>query len=390
MYAKSDVLQKAQKMLEELSFQNVISWNALIVGYAQQRQHRKLYVVHRRCEARTSLQIRGNGNPRSRAGKFRISAVSLLLVSVLTPLVFLAARLGNFSFSGDKDLSETLTNTGADDKNLYALQQIESLFPRDVLNVIRTNTDDSGPLSLNVIGRKDLSSSWVVEKPVKVSKAKGITSQANLTETESREKGSLSSSFSLASVRRETLDVHEVDERHIQEVVEIGKEGGEQSAREPSSTNNDTAIERLARLQTRLERKDKRVFELTQGSETAASRIVKEVSQRKKEVDDNVLNKYSIWRPEFDADSDTLVRLIRDQLIMARVYASLAHSHNMIDLQRELNMHIKESRRVLGEANLDVDLPRRSPSSIQLPKLQFFLVSYVFSNYVNILVITSW
>ncbi|KAI5074056.1 hypothetical protein GOP47_0012069 [Adiantum capillus-veneris] len=271
---------------------------------------------------------RGNGNPRSRAGKFRIPVVSLLLVSVVTPLVFLAARLGNFSSSGDKDLSGSLTNTGADDKNLNALQQIESLFSKDVLDVIRTNTDDSGPLSLNVIGRKDLSSSWVVEKPVKLSKAEENSSQ----------------------------------------VVELDKKEGEQSGREDSEqsfTNKGSAAERIARLQTRLERKDKRVFELTQGGEVAAPRIVKEVSQRKKEIDDNVLNKYSIWRPEFDVDSDALVRLMRDQLIMARVYASLAHSRNMIDLQRELNIRIKESHRVLGEANLDVDLPRSASEKIK-------------------------
>lgn len=309
---------------------------------------------------------RANGNPRSRAGKFRIPVVSLLLVSVVTPLVFLAVRLSNFTSSGGRDLSG-LTKIGVDDRKLNALQQIESLFSKDVLDVIRTNTDDSGPLSLNVIGRKDLSSSWVVDKPVKLSKPKVHTAWANLNETESEEKALVLSNLSLASVRSEALDVHE--ESHLQQVVEqIEKNEGEQSWRDGSehnSTDDDTAAERMARLQTRLERKDKRLSELTQSDQVAVASMVKEVTQRRKEIDDNVLNKYSIWRPEFDADSDTLVRLMRDQLIMARVYASLAHSRNMIDLQRELNVGIKESRRVLGEANLDAELPRSASAKIK-------------------------
>ncbi|KAI5081355.1 hypothetical protein GOP47_0004538 [Adiantum capillus-veneris] len=38
MYAKCGVLEKAQKVLEELPVRNVVSWSALIAGYAQQGQ----------------------------------------------------------------------------------------------------------------------------------------------------------------------------------------------------------------------------------------------------------------------------------------------------------------------------------------------------------------
>lgn len=309
---------------------------------------------------------RGNGNPRSRAGKFRVPVVSLLLVSVITPLVFLAARLGNFTSFGDKDLSGSVTNAGTVDTKLNALQQIESLFSKEVLDVIKTNTDDSGPLSLNVFGRNDLSSSWVVEKPAELRKAKADSIQENLNETESREEGSGLSNISLSSVRRGALDVHEDNSQQTMEHLD-NSEGDLSShgSSEQNSTNDEAASARTTRLQTILERKDKRVLELTRSNETAALALEKGALKRKKEIDDNVLNKYSIWRPEFDSDSDTLVRLIRDQLIMARVYASLAHSHNMIGLQRELNLRIKESRHVLGEANLDADLPRSASEKIK-------------------------
>ena len=38
MHAKCSVLSKTQEVLEELPTQNVISWNALLVGYGQQGQ----------------------------------------------------------------------------------------------------------------------------------------------------------------------------------------------------------------------------------------------------------------------------------------------------------------------------------------------------------------
>ena len=39
MYAKCGVLVKAQKLHEELRIRNVISWSALIAGYAEQGQY---------------------------------------------------------------------------------------------------------------------------------------------------------------------------------------------------------------------------------------------------------------------------------------------------------------------------------------------------------------
>lgn len=311
---------------------------------------------------------RGNGNPRSRAGKFRLPVVSLLLVSVITPLVFLAARLGNFTSSGSKEFSDGATPAWVDDAKLNALQQIESLFPKEVLDVIKSNTDDSGPLSLNVIGRKDLSSSWVVEKPTDVSRDKADTFQEHLNETENGGKDLRLSNSGILTARRGALDVHDDQETNTLETVEKPDEDQEVSSLlslEQNLTSGEAASARTTRWQMRIERKEKRVTELTQLAEAAALSSEREAVERKKEIDDNVLNKYSLWRQENDVESDSLVRLIRDQLIMARVYASLAHSHNLIELQHELNFRIKESRHVLGEANVDADLARSASEKIK-------------------------
>jgi len=85
--------------------------------------------------------------------------------------------------------------------------------------------------------------------------------------------------------------------------------------------------------------------------------------ERSKAVDSAVLGKYSIWRKENENEnSDTTVRLIRDQIIMARVYSALAKSKNKSGLFQELQTRIKESQRAVGEAAADADLHHRYES----------------------------
>ena len=110
-----------------------------------------------------------------------------------------------------------------------------------------------------------------------------------------------------------------------------------------------------------MERTVKRLRDLTQEDERRTSELDKILSDRSRNVNSgSVLSKYSIWRKDHDENSDSLVRLMRDQLIMARVYSSIAQSRKEPHLLNELRQRIKESQRTLGEANTDADLqPRR-------------------------------
>ena len=111
----------------------------------------------------------------------------------------------------------------------------------------------------------------------------------------------------------------------------------------------------------RMERTVKRLRDLTQEDDGTASKLDEVLTERSKSVNSgSVLSKYSIWRRDTDENSDSLVRLMRDQLIMARVYSSIAQSHKQPRLLNDLRQRIKESQRTLGEANTDADLqPRR-------------------------------
>lgn len=110
----------------------------------------------------------------------------------------------------------------------------------------------------------------------------------------------------------------------------------------------------------REKRREKRATDLVQQDDEALVRLENAAIERTKQVDSAILGKYSIWRRENDNEnSDSTVRLMRDQLIMARVYTVLAKSKNRLDLYQELLTRIKESHRALGEANTDADLHQR-------------------------------
>lgn len=101
-------------------------------------------------------------------------------------------------------------------------------------------------------------------------------------------------------------------------------------------------------------------MELVQQDDEALVKLENAAIEHSKAVDSAILGKYSIWRRDNENEnSDSTVRLMRDQIIMARVYMVIAKSKNRLDLYQELLTRIKESQRAVGEANADSDLHRR-------------------------------
>lgn len=101
-------------------------------------------------------------------------------------------------------------------------------------------------------------------------------------------------------------------------------------------------------------------MELLLQDDEALVKLENAAIERSKAVDSAVLGKYSIWRKENENEnSDTTVRLMRDQMIMARVYIALAKLNNKNDIYQEMQTRLKESQRTLGEATMDADLHHR-------------------------------
>ncbi|ONM07924.1 Polygalacturonate 4-alpha-galacturonosyltransferase [Zea mays] len=100
-------------------------------------------------------------------------------------------------------------------------------------------------------------------------------------------------------------------------------------------------------------------MEVVQQDDEALVKLENAGIERSKAVDSAVLGKYSIWRRENENEkADSRVRLMRDQMIMARIYSVLAKSRDKLDLYQELLARLKESQRSLGEATADAELPK--------------------------------
>ncbi|KAK6777407.1 hypothetical protein RDI58_024124 [Solanum bulbocastanum] len=122
----------------------------------------------------------------------------------------------------------------------------------------------------------------------------------------------------------------------------------------------------LARRQLGERRREKYATALVKQDDEVTVKLENAALERSKSVDSAVLGKYSIWRKENENENtDSKVHLMRDQMIMARVYISIATMKKKSRLAQELQKQLKESQRALGEAIYDADLTRSAHEKIK-------------------------
>lgn len=261
--------------------------------------------------------------------RFPVAAVLIFCLVVSPSFFFLVGRRIFYSSSTDQDkISTRSRDQDLDWRERLALQHVKSLLTREVMDVIKASTDDLGPLSLDSFRKSNLSASW---------KFAG------------RETPAENSALSLESNQRGEAIKHDTSRNKV-----------DASSAEDRSQIIDTPA-KVARRQLRGRRREKRAADLVKQDDEVTVKLENAAIERSKSVDSAVLGKYSIWRKENENDNaDSTVRLMRDQMIMARVYVSLATMKNKLDLARELQNQLKESQRALGEAIADSDLHHSS------------------------------
>ncbi|KAG2723313.1 hypothetical protein I3843_02G142400 [Carya illinoinensis] len=271
--------------------------------------------------------LSGAGIHRNKGGGSRFPLAILILFAVLVPLVFFFGRVLH-----PTDLDDLATDPGkqnVDWRERLALQHFKSLFTKEVIDVITASTSDMGPLSLDTFKKNNLSASWKV-----VGTDTSVVDSSEPSEAD-------------AVVGKETPKGNEENSSDDHAQL-IGK---------PAD---------LVRRQLREKRRIKRASELIQQDDEAIVKLENAAIERSKSVDSAVLGKYSIWRKENENEnSDSTVRLMRDQMIMARVYLSIAKMKNKVDLYQQLQARLKESQRALGEAATDADLHHSAPERMK-------------------------
>ncbi|KAF8028433.1 hypothetical protein BT93_E1139 [Corymbia citriodora subsp. variegata] len=265
---------------------------------------------------------------RSRSGGSRLTLVALVFFCVLSPLVFFFGRgLHAGSVHGDDNTSNGSGIENIDWRERMALQHLSSLFSKEVLDVITANIDDSNSLSLNSFRKSNMSASWKID----------------------------GSEASFENKPKKSAD--DMKQQTPKGTVTDSSDGQSQFTDSPT---------KLARRQLREKRRLKRAAELVQQDEEVTVKLENAAIERSKSVDSAVLGKYSIWRKENENENtDSTLRFMRDQMIMARVYLTIAKMKNKLDLYRELQTRIKESQRALGEASGDADLHHSAPERMK-------------------------
>ncbi|XP_004501287.1 probable galacturonosyltransferase 3 isoform X2 [Cicer arietinum] len=114
---------------------------------------------------------------------------------------------------------------------------------------------------------------------------------------------------------------------------------------------------KMKRRIMRLERRKARAAELIQKDKETDNHIVSAAIESSEGLDTTIKGKYSIWRREYEnPNSDSTLKLMRDQIIMAKAYTNIAKSKNKTVLYKALVQHSRDSQLAIGDANSDAEL----------------------------------
>ncbi|CAG7873471.1 unnamed protein product, partial [Brassica rapa] len=122
-----------------------------------------------------------------------------------------------------------------------------------------------------------------------------------------------------------------------------------------------TSPAKLKRQSLRQERRAQRTLELIQQDKESDKQMQEAAIHKSMTFENSLVGKYSIWRRDFESpNADAILKLMRDQIIMAKAYAHIAKSKNASNLYLFLMQQSRENQRVLGKATSDADLPSRA------------------------------
>ncbi|GMJ05564.1 galacturonosyltransferase 3 [Hibiscus trionum] len=226
------------------------------------------------------------------------------------------------------------------------------------IDIIATYSDASGTIRTSRVKMKDLSASWVLENPTNV---KGSQSQVI----------KLKESYKTTTPLEENVG-HSTDDDQLQEVeVENHRRPSWSPVKSKRRVNHPVPIVHLpisfmvqicdtmwGIQMLRQKRRELRTAELVRQDKEADKQMQATAAiESLKNMNIGVQGKYSIWRRDYEnPNSDSTLKLMRDQIIMAKVYANIAKSKNKTVLYNSLLEHLRESLYVIGDADSDAEL----------------------------------
>ncbi|PIN14774.1 Polygalacturonate 4-alpha-galacturonosyltransferase [Handroanthus impetiginosus] len=203
------------------------------------------------------------------------------------------------------------------------------------IDIIVTYTDPSGAVQVRSVRSRDLSASWVWKSPG--------------DENPDRSRSSL--------IVRDPSQPKFSSRNTGEDSSNDNQFGGEM----PHAQTSPMHPVKLKRQMLRRERRERRTADLIKQDREIDNQMQEVAIERARELDTTVKGKYGIWRKEYEnPNSDSTVKLMRDQIIMAKAYATIAKAKNEITLYDSLVKHSSESQLAIGEATTDAELHPRA------------------------------
>lgn len=236
---------------------------------------------------------------------------------IILQVLILALAVGSKEIEGS--LSGAHATVTRDPKEFVASENCKHCSRRKNFDITSTYIDAFGVIKAHTINSRDLSSSWVVKH----------------YDDDDKEEEAPGSHEQPITDRRQPS----ADQKHNSATVDPQK---------------------LERRKLREERRNRRTQELIHMHEDVDLKMQMEAIERSKTFDVTGGGKYNKLRREFyDGLADRLLKYMKDQAILARVYSSIARSDgNARYLSDKLNAKIKLFGSIIGEATSDRELKK--------------------------------
>lgn len=264
----------------------------------------------------------------------------LFLLLLLQSALVRAGRSDFFSFQGELKRSLPVYDCPQCSLRKKEGRVNSDTYPEEKdIDIIVTYNDPSGAVRISTVKSRDLSASWIWRSPSDEDHHHTLSSQAT---------------------RNQLLFEREFNgsENHNEQPMH-----GRETPHPLVSTLHPVKLKRRA---LRQERRERRAAELIQQSKETDNQMQEAAIERARELDTTVQGKYGIWRKEYEnPNSDSTLKLMRDQIIMARAYATIAKAKNETSLYYSLLEHSRESQFAIGEATSDAEL---QPSALDRAK----------------------
>lgn len=115
---------------------------------------------------------------------------------------------------------------------------------------------------------------------------------------------------------------------------------------------------KIKRKKLRRQRRERRIADLMKQGKDNDIQMQEAAIKQAQELDTTIKGKYGIWRKEYEnPNTGSTVKLMRDQIIMARAYATIAMAKNETALYDSLIKYSRESQLAIREATIDAELP---------------------------------